>query len=275
MGRIAWSSVCYPIGLLLLLGSCQTVFGQQEGDDLGGRVAFAEEATGAIVDMEPQLTDTEQRLVELEKMVKDLQAKAAKKTLPSVTINGVFQADAGWIQQDAASRQKYGDIQDGADFRRARLSAKGSVTETTNYFFQMDFGFFGRPTFTDVWVEQTQVPLLGNVRIGQWKQPFSLEVVSSFRYTTFMERSSLFQPFTPFRHMGIGFYDHTEELDATWAASVFRSGQDQFGGTLTDDGGWGTAERLTILPMWLEDGQRYLHIGAGHFFNAPGDETIN
>ena len=86
MGRIAWSSVCYPIGLLLLLGSCPTVFGQQEGDDLGGRVAFAEEATGAIVDMEPQLTDTEQRLVELEKMVKDLQAKAAKKTLPSVTI---------------------------------------------------------------------------------------------------------------------------------------------------------------------------------------------
>jgi len=186
-----------------------------------------------------------------------------------------FQADVGWVQQDLASRQKYGDIQDGADFRRARLSAKGSVTETTNYFFQMDFVFFGRPTFTDVWVEQTQVPLLGNVRIGQWKQPFGLEVVSSFRYTTFMERSSLFQAFTPFRHMGIGFYDHTDELDATWAASVFRSGQDQFGGTLTDDGGWGTAERVTMLPMWEDDGQRYLHPGAGHFFNAPSDETIN
>lgn len=264
------------VGASLVMALCSGLFGQQSS-------VVSEQAYGLEVDAESsgllQSPDTEsatdQRLAELEKMVRELREKSAKKTLPSVTINGVFQADVGWIQQDLASRQKYGDIQDGADFRRARLSAKGSITETTNYFFQMDFGFFGRPTFTDVWVEQTQVPLLGNVRIGQWKQPFGLEVVSSFRYTTFMERSLLFQPFTPFRHMGVGFYDHTEELDATWAASVFRSGQDQFGGTLTDDGGWGTAERATMLPMWEEDGKRYLHLGAGHFFHAPPDETYN
>ncbi len=89
-----------------------------------------------------------------------------------------------------------------------------------NAFMQMDFGFFGRPTFTDLWVEQTNVPVLGNVRVGQWKQPFGLEVVSSFRYTTFMERSSLFQPFTPFRHLGIGFYDHSEDLDTTWQLPI-------------------------------------------------------
>ncbi|MFM7833383.1 MAG: OprO/OprP family phosphate-selective porin, partial [Planctomycetaceae bacterium] len=274
----------------IAIAVCGNLFGQQYSDVFKRSYAAADGSEAIIGDYQPldvtaaaggQLPESaaegssDQRLDELEKMVRDLRDKANKKTLPSVTINGVFQADVGWVQQDLASRQKYGDIQDGADFRRARLSAKGSVTETTNYFFQMDFGFFGRPTFTDVWVEQTQVPLLGNVRIGQWKQPFGLEVVSSFRYTTFMERSSLFQAFTPFRHMGIGFYDHTDELDATWAASVFRSGQDQFGGTLTDDGGWGTAERVTMLPMWEDDGQRYLHLGAGHFFNAPSDETVN
>jgi phosphate-selective porin OprO/OprP len=277
-------------GFALAIALCNVLFGQQLRVLSGHADGLPEETEVGVGEYQPrdvnpetagllQSPDTEhvtdQRLDELEKLVKELREKAAKKTLPSVTVNGVFQADVGWIQQDLASRLKYGDIQDGADFRRARLSAKGSVTETTNYFFQMDFGFFGRPTFTDVWVEQTQVPLLGNVRIGQWKQPFGLEVVSSFRYTTFMERSSLFQAFTPFRHMGIGFYDHTEELDATWAASVFRSGQDQFGGTLTDNGGWGTAERVTMLPMWEEDGKRCLHIGAGHFFNAPADETIN
>ena len=274
----------------IAIAVCGNLFGQQYSDVFKRSYAAAAGSEVIIGDYQPldvtaadggQLPESaaegssDQRLDELEKMVRELRDKANKKTLPSVTINGVFQADVGWVQQDLASRQKYGDIQDGADFRRARLSAKGSVTETTNYFFQMDFGFFGRPTFTDVWVEQTQVPLLGNVRIGQWKQPFGLEVVSSFRYTTFMERSSLFQAFTPFRHMGIGFYDHTDELDATWAASVFRSGQDQFGGTLTDDGGWGTAERVTMLPMWEDDGQRYLHLGAGHFFNAPSDETVN
>ena len=217
----------------------------------------------------------DQRIASLDNAFKSFQEKANKKTYPSVTVNGVFQSDAGWIHQDSNSEAQYGQIQDGADFRRARLSAKGSVTELTNYFFQMDFGFFGRPTFTDVWVEQTKVPFFGNVRIGQWKQPFGLETVSSFRYTTFMERSVLFQPFTPFRHIGIGFYDHSDDLSNTWAASVFRSGQDQFGGTLSSDGGYGTAERLTWVPSWDCDGKNYVHLGVGHFFNAPPEDTIN
>lgn len=198
-------------------------------------------------------------------------------TYPSVTVNGVFQADAGFFSQDEESRLAHGNIQDGADFRRARLSAKGAVTETVNYMFQMDFAFFGRPTFTDVWVEQTQLPVLGNFRIGQWKQPFSLEVVSSFRYTTFMERSVLFQPFTPFRHLGAGFYDHSENLNWTWAASGFRSGQDQFGDSISDVGGWGTAERLTHLLYYDEpaEGRYYLHTGMGHFFSRPPRDLFN
>jgi phosphate-selective porin OprO/OprP len=215
------------------------------------------------------------RIADLDQMLKSLQEKSSKKTYPNISMSGVFQADIGWIHQDTASETRYGDIQDGADFRRARLAAKGSVTELTNYFFQMDFGFFGRPTFTDVWLEQTKVPMFGNVRIGQWKQPFGLETVSSFRYTTFMERSVLFQPFTPFRHIGIGFYDHADDLSMTWAASAFRTGQDQFGATLTDQGGYGTSERLTWVPSWECNGRNYLHLGVGHFFNAPPDDTIN
>jgi phosphate-selective porin OprO/OprP len=196
---------------------------------------------------------------------------------PTVQINGVLQADAGFFHQSEANKAQYGTIQDGADFRRVRLSAKGAVSEVTNYFVQMDFGFFGRPTFTDVWMETTDLPVLGNVRIGQWKQPFSLEVVSSFRYTTFMERSTLFQPFTPFRHLGIGFYDQSEDLRNTWAASILRTGQDQFGGSISTDGGWGSAERLTWLPFWDEasNGRSYLHLGAGHFYNNPPRDTVN
>jgi phosphate-selective porin OprO/OprP len=225
----------------------------------------------------PELTETqklEKKLAELDKSFKAFEQKSTKKAYPNVTVNGVFQADAGWIHQDANGLNQYGAIEDGSNFRRARLSAKGSVTELTNYFFQMDFGFFGRPTFTDVWLEQTKVPLFGNVRIGQWKQPFGLETVSSFRYTTFMERSVLFQPFTPFRHIGIGFYDHSDDLSMTWAASGFRTGQDQFGGTLSSNGGYGTAERLTWVPSWECDGRNYLHLGVGHFFNSPPDDRV-
>jgi phosphate-selective porin OprO/OprP len=211
---------------------------------------------------------------------------AAKKPdppkFPSVQVNGVFQADAGVFNQDTASKAltanpavSDGNIQNGAAFRRARLSAKGSVTSNTNYFFQMDFAFFGRPTFTDVWVEQTDLPLFGNVRVGQWKQPFSLEVVSSFRYTTFMERSLLFQTFTPFRHLGIGFYDTNEEKTTTWAASLIRTGQDQYGSSLSTDGGNGFVGRLTHVFGYDEacGGDEYLHTGFGYYANAGPRDT--
>ena len=239
-----------------------------------------EPASASIPTVAPSDDDIESalpRLASLERSLNGMLQASTGVTYPTIKLNGVFQADFGWVNQDAASMQRYGDIRDGADFRRARLAASGAITEVNNYFMQMDFAFFGRPTFTDLWVEQTDLPLFGNVRVGQWKQPFSLEVVSSFRYTTFVERSVLFQPFTPFRHLGIGFYDRNDALTMTWAASAFAAGQDQFGGSLADTGGIGTAERLTWLPYYDEPsgGRYYTHLGLGHHYSAPNDHLFN
>ena len=197
-------------------------------------------------------------------------AKAEKAKRPTLQLSGVFQADAVAFDQDEASRLNYGRIESGADFRRARLGAKGAISDRMDYFMQLDFGFFGRPTFTDLWVDFKDAGPLGTVRVGQWKHPFSLETVSSFRYTTFMERAGVFQAFTPFRHLGIGFYDHSKDERWTWAASYLRTGQDQFGGSLSTDQGNGMASRLTHLLWYNEStGSEYLHLGAGYFLNAP------
>ena len=234
---------------------------------------FVAPASGAV----PEETSSvfEQRFQALSHRFDELQAKISTPKIPSVEVHGVFQADAGWFGQNVASRKAVGDIQDGADFRRARLSANGALAENMNYFLQMDFAFQGRPTFTDLWFEVTKVPVVGNVRIGQWKQPFSLEVVSSFRYTTFAERSLLFQSFTPFRHIAVGFYDWAENERMTWAASVYRTGQDQYGGSIADNGGYGAVGRITALPWYDEEcgGSRYLHLGAGYNYVAPGNQT--
>ena len=140
-----------------------------------------------------------------------------------------------------------------------------------DYFMQMDFAFFGRPTFTDLWGDFKDAGPLGTVRVGQWKQPFSLETVSSFRYTTFMERAGVFQAFVPFRHIGIGFYDHSKDERWTWAGSYFRTGQDQFGGSLSTDQGNGLAGRLTHLAWSNPEGSDYLHLGVGYYLNAPSN----
>ncbi len=227
----------------------------------------SDDVLARLQDLEERAVDSESKLNSLQESAK--KAEAAKKKFPTAVLNGAFQADAAAFNQDAQSHEVYGPIEGGADLRRARLGVSGSVSDRMNYFFQMDFGFLGRPTFTDVWAEFKEVGTLGNVRVGQWKHPFSLEVVSSYRYTTFLERASTFQAFAPFRHVGVGFQDHSDDLQATWAFSYLRTGQDQFGGSLSTDQGNGLAGRLTYLPWYENDGGDYLHLGLGYFLDAP------
>lgn len=275
-------------GLLIVVSTAQTAFTQSDTES----VADSEE----LVHLAERITETsetssfQEQLEALRAEVKGLSGAGSKPKFPTVEIHGVFQADSGWVHQDADNMAAIkavqinsgvpaaiatGDIQDGASFRRARLSANGAVAANMNYFLQMDFAFFGRPTFTDLWFEVTDVPLLGHVRAGQWKQPFSLEAVSSFRYTTFAERSLSFQAFVPFRHLAIGFYDWSEDELLTWAASVYRPGQDQFGGSLSDNGGYAGVARITALSWWddASPGRSYLHTGFAYNFVAPKDRV--
>lgn len=236
----------------------------QNGDD-------NQELTEIIARLEAMEAESKSLSDVLGNLEIDSKSRAAPSIkFPNVNISGVFQADAVTFNQDDGGREAHGLVEGGADFRRARLGAKGSVSDRMDYFMQMDFAFFGRPTFTDLWVDFQDVGSLGTVRVGQWKQPFSLEVVSSFRYTTFLERAGIFQAFTPFRHLGIGFYDYSNDLNATWAASYFRTGQDQFAGSLSTNGGNGLASRVTRL-LWYDgvDGENYMHLGFGYFLNAP------
>jgi phosphate-selective porin OprO/OprP len=242
------------------------------GNGGGGGAAEAD-----LFQQSPSVAD---QLAALGKRVDALE-KPPIKYPSNVQVMGVFQADAGVFNQDAANKLPIAAggvgqvIQNGADFRRARVAAKASLGNNINAFMQFDFAFPGRPTFTDVWVEYTDLPWLGTVRIGQWKQPFSLEVVSSFRYTTFMERSLLFQTFTPFRHIGIGAYNHSDDLMTTWAYSYLRTGQDQFGDSLSSRGGNGFVGRITRLAWYDEEaGRSYLHLGADYYFNSPPNHTI-
>src|SRR5690606_11798339 len=93
-----------------------------------------------------------------------LQEAPPAPTYPTVRLSGFFHLDAGLFDQDTANRLQLGDIQDGIGFRQARLQAVGSVAAQTQYAIEMDFATAGRPSFMDVWGQQNDLPLLGNVR---------------------------------------------------------------------------------------------------------------
>lgn len=201
--------------------------------------------------------------------VEDLKATPL---FPKVRLSGFFQADAGYFNQDTNSVNTFGNIQDVAGFRRTRLLAVGDVADNVSYVLEMDFAFNGRPSFMDVFVDILKVPVLGGVRVGQWRMPFGMSEITSVRELMFLERSLGFA-FAPFRQIGAGFFNRNKEETITWAAAVFRNVTDPWG-DVVGDRGYGMAARVTALPYYDEKEGRLLHVGADYSFIAPSIESF-
>ena len=204
----------------------------------------------------------------------------SKGKYPYVQMGGVFQVNSVFYSQTESNRNTQknkdnlsGDQPDGTGIRRARLTAFGSVAENVDYRFQFDLGGFGRPTVTDVYMDILEVPYLGHVRIGHFKQPFSLEELTSFRFNPFLDRSSLFV-FHPFRRTGVGFFDWSEDKKTTWFVSGFRGFNDFYGNDLTDVGGYGFAARGTHCLYYENEGKDLLHFGAIYSILGPSNGNI-
>jgi hypothetical protein len=153
--------------------------------------------------------------------------------LPLIRLSGFLQLDDGLYAQTAASRRYFGDIQDGVSFRRARLQAIGKLTEFTGYTIEMDFAQAGRPSFADVWGEQSEIPFFGTIRIGEFRQPGTMDSWTSVRHLNFLERSAPFQAIDPFRRVGIMAYAMSEDERTSWAYSIFGTGLTFWNGTET------------------------------------------
>lgn len=225
----------------------------------------------------------------LEELERRLQAAGAPRgdLLPLIKLSGFFQVDEGSFSQSGGSLARLGDIQNGVGFRRARLQALGKLTDFTGYTIEMDFATIGRPSFIDVWGEQSELPFFGTVRIGQFRQPTTMDNWTSIRHLEFLERSLPFQAIDPFRRVGIMAYAMSEDERTTWAYSIYGTGLTFFNGTGTtystigdnrsgtqigDSGGVSFTSRVTHLLYYdeLANGRYLLHIGTGYNYSQLG-----
>ena len=212
------------------------------------------------------------RITEARRKASDCIKKGKKPPGPVVKLSGFFQADAGFFHQDTNSVATLGRLQNGADFRRARLQALGNVADNISYSIEFDFGFPGRPSFMDVWMQVDKLPLLGNVRVGQYRQPFSMTAWDSIKQLTFLERPLPFLAFVPFRRLGVMSFDTNSDESMTWAFAVFRANADQYGNDIGNSGGFGGSARVTWLPMDFDEAH-YMHLGLGYDYSAPGNNS--
>ena len=186
-------------------------------------------------------------------------------------IGGRIQHDFAYFAEDGSVERRLGeDFEDGTEFRRARLYFSGTIYDDIDFKVQYDFAG-GDADFKDAYLGMRNVPYVGNVRIGQFKEPFSLEELTSSNYITFMERS-LVNTFSPSRNTGVMFYDTMLDKRMTWAAGFFRQ-TDSFG-----DGSGGrdynATARLTGLPVFEDGGKKLLHLGVSYTHqNYEGDSV--
>jgi phosphate-selective porin OprO and OprP len=193
---------------------------------------------------------------------------------PSLVFSGQVQADEVWFGQDAASRADVGDLQDGVQFRRLRIGARGTSFEVLEYSLGVDFALANQPSYLDNYLEWKELPFLQNIRAGHYFEPFSLERVTQNRNNTFMERS-LVDTFAPARNMGVMTYGNTENELATWAIGTFRTNSDNVGND-SFDSGQALTMRGTWLPWWDEpsDGRFYMHLGAAYSYRKAFQNQV-
>ena len=232
-----------------------------------------------------QVGNLDLRLQEAQRKLAELEGRV--EPLPLVRLSGFFQLDDGLFSQPAVSRERIGDASDGVSFRRARLAAVGKLTDFTGFSIEMDFATAGRPSFFDVWGEQEQIPFFGTIRIGQFRQPGTMDGWTSIRHLEFLERNAVFQAFDPFRRVGIMAYAMSEDERTSWAYSVYATGltfwngaetvyssigDNRNGAQIGDNGGVAFASRLTHLLHYddLAEGRYLLHVGGGFHYAATG-----
>jgi phosphate-selective porin OprO/OprP len=232
---------------------------------------------------------TEQRLRTLEKEFEDFKTAQAEATAEAkqpgtfrafwnkglnfetadknftLRIGGRLDWDFGIISQDEANRKAFGDIQDGSEFRRLRLESEGTIYTNTYFKAQVDFGG-GAVALKDALIGFKGIPVLGSLQAGHFKEPFSLEELTSSRFDTFVEQSLPTSAFAPSRNVGVAFFNNYRER-VTYALGAFRDTGDS--GTVLADDGYAVTGRVTALPWYADEGKKMLHVGAALRHSQP------
>ncbi len=158
----------------------------------------------------------------------------------------------------------------GTEFRRARLFVSGTLFDRMIFKAQYDFAG-GDPEFKDVFVGLTDLGPVDRARVGHFKEPFSLEELTSSKYITFMERA-LPNVFSPGRNTGFGINSTALEGRMTYALGAFAEADD-FGDGFGTDQNYDLTTRLTGLPHYEGEGEQLIHLGLSYSHQFKQDAS--
>lgn len=180
-------------------------------------------------------------------------------------LGGRIQNDWMWGSAGDGIADAFGDIVSGNEFRSTRLYVEGEIYSNVEFKAQYDFAG-GDVDLKDVYIGLKDLPF-GTLRAGHFKAGFSLEELTSSKYTNFMERS-LPNLFAAGREVGFGVNGYYKSERFTWNFGVFTDADD-YGNAKAHDDAYLFAGRITFLP-WV-DGKNLLHLGGALLYRDLPD----
>jgi phosphate-selective porin OprO/OprP len=194
---------------------------------------------------------------------------------PTFQLRGRIETEAITSSQSQANKDAIGDLVNGYGFRRFRLGALGNLGDSASWLSEVELAG-GSVRLRDVFVGFDALPGVRQVRVGHFREPYSLEGMTSTNFITFMERSSV-NVLSPARNWGICGFWWPDNERLLFTTGAFRDGTGSNGQSLGDGDNWAYTTRLTGLPLYVPDATEYrlIHLGAAFSQRVPPNGVLS
>lgn len=169
----------------------------------------------------------------------------------------------------------YNPIGNGVNIRRARFAVKARVWK--NWGGEIDVDFAGAVMeMKDMYIQYFFMDGnqdWGHIKVGHFKEGFSMETTTTSRYVSFIERS-LMSKFSPSRHLGITYTQWGKKWLFIGGVHFQKQGEfeevefsQSYNKKAGIDEGYSLTARGVFTP--INDEEKVLHIGAAYSYRTP------
>lgn len=144
------------------------------------------------------------------------------------------------------------EITEALEIRRSRFFLSGSIYNNTAFKLQIDFTD-KKVSLKDVYIHLKNIPIVGNLQVGHFKEPLRLESLTTNKYITFIERAFP-TDFTPERSNGIMIFNDFLNRRLSAQLGYFKPSNNK---------GRAVTGPITGLLVNNEADNNILHVGAG------------
>lgn len=186
----------------------------------------------------------------------------------ALKFGGRIMVDQAYFFQDDALTESFGPLilKNATEIRRARLFFSGDIYENTHFKIQVDFAQ-NSVDLKDVYIGISNLPVIGNLRIGNQKEPFRLSTITSSKFTTFMEIGQN-GAFLETRNTGILLFNDFIDDRLSAQIGAFRNTHYASDNIFTEDG-YAVTGRVTGLALKNEEKKHLLHLGLAYSYRTP------